>query len=153
MIQFANNIYNLLTFSFENKLVDLTRIELLCNLKISVIIIFLKGYFYRFFFSLTFLDHDLSSSNNRILPPGTKVDFTLTRTSDKFYLMCLETDKEEYKAKILSCVLYCPIGIMSDRLTNEIYAKWQSMPIKYFFNRLVVKSLTMPLSKAEFLSG
>lgn len=62
-------------------------------------------------------------------------------------------DKEQYKAKITSCILYCPIGIMSERLTNEIYTKWESMPIKYFFNRLVVKSLTMPLNKAQFLSG
>jgi hypothetical protein len=99
------------------------------------------------------LDHDLSSANNRILPPGTKIDFTLTRTKDLFYLMSLSTDAEKYKAKITSCILYCPIGIMSERLTNEIYHKWESMPIKYFFNRLVVKSLTMPLSKAEFLSG
>lgn len=103
------------------------------------------------FFSFT--DHDLSSANNRILPPGTKVDFTLTRTKDSFYLMSLSTDSQKYKAKITSCILYCPIGIMSERLTNEIYHKWESMPIKYFFNRLVVKSLTMPLSKAEFLSG
>jgi hypothetical protein len=100
-----------------------------------------------------FSDHDLSSANNRILPPGTKIDFTLTRTKDSFYLMKLTGDTENYKAKILSCILYCPIGIMSERLTNEIYQKWESMPIKYFFNRLVVKSLTMPLSKAEFLSG
>lgn len=62
-------------------------------------------------------------------------------------------DTEQYKAKITSCILYCPIGIMSERLTNEIYTKWESMPIKYFFNRLVVKSLTMPLNKAQFLSG
>lgn len=67
--------------------------------------------------------------------------------------MCDSTDTEQYKAKIRSCILYCPIGIMSERLTTEIYHKWESMPIKYFFNRLVVKSLTMPLSKAEFLSG
>lgn len=113
-------------------------------------------------FFIIFLDHDLSSSNNRILPPGTKIDFTLTRTRDQFYLMTkpAETgtkpspaDNEQYKAKITSCILYCPIGIMSERLTNEIYTKWESMPIKYFFNRLVVKSLTMPLNKAQFLSG
>jgi len=64
-----------------------------------------------------------------------------------------EADTEQYKAKILSCVLYCPIGVMSDRLANDLFSKWQNIPIKYYFNRLIVKSLTMPLSKAEFLSG
>jgi len=67
--------------------------------------------------------------------------------------MSEESDTEQYKAKILSCVLYCPIGILSDRLTTDIFLKWEHSPIKYYFNRLVVKSLTMPLSKAEFLSG
>jgi len=67
--------------------------------------------------------------------------------------MATEEDTEEYKAKILSCILYCPIGILSDRLATDIFLKWDQTPIKYYFNRLVVKSLTMPLSKAEFLSG
>ena len=66
--------------------------------------------------------------------------------------MAKEEDTEKYKVKLLGLVLYCPIGIMSDRLTTEIFAKWEHTPIKYYFNRTVVKSLTMPISKAEFLS-
>jgi len=93
------------------------------------------------------------SATNKIIPPGIKLDLTLTRSNEKFYLMSLESDAEEYKAKVLSCILYCPIGIMSDRLTQEIFLKWEHTPIKYYFNRLIAKSLTMPLSKAEFLSG
>jgi len=99
-----------------------------------------------------FLAHDLSSTN-KIIPPGTRIDFTLTRANDKFYLMSLENDAEQYKTKILSCTLYCPIGVMTDRLATDIFSKWDHTPIKYYFNRLVCKSLTMPLSKAEFLSG
>jgi len=67
--------------------------------------------------------------------------------------MAEENDTEQYKAKLLSCVLYCPIGILSDRLATEIFLKWEHTPMKYYFKRLTVKSLTMPLSKAEFLSG
>jgi len=99
-----------------------------------------------------FLDHDLASTN-KIIPPGTKIEFTLSRANDQFYLMAEANDAEQYKAKIISCVLYCPIGIFSDRLATEIYQKWEHIPMKYYFKRLVVKSLTMPLSKSEFLSG
>ena len=91
-------------------------------------------------------------SASKIIPPNTKVDFTLTRSRDEFYLLSQESDTEKYKVKLLNVVLYCPIGIMSDRLTQEIYAKWEHTPIKYYYTRTVVKSLTMPLSKAEFLS-
>ena len=98
-----------------------------------------------------FADHDLAAAN-KIIPPNTKVDFTLTRSKDEFYILAKKTDAEKYKVKLLGIVLYCPIGIMSDRLTQEIYAKWEHTPIKYYYNRTVVKSLTMPISKAEFLS-
>lgn len=66
--------------------------------------------------------------------------------------MCDQQDNEEYVAKLTSCIMYVPIGIMSLTMANDLYAKWSTMPIKYHYQRLVCKAMTIPANKQEFYS-
>jgi hypothetical protein len=66
--------------------------------------------------------------------------------------MSLASDNEEYKAKITSCFLYVPVGIMSAQMTTELYNKWNNQSIKYHYQRMVIQGITMPTQKQEFFS-
>lgn len=97
-----------------------------------------------------FSDHDIMSSGH-FLPPNTKVQFSLTRSSDQFVILC-DKDEEKYKLQILSICLYVPVGVMSTKMTQELMMKWTHTDIQYFYDRLDVKVLSMPSNKQEYLS-
>ena len=86
------------------------------------------------------------------LVTGTKVFFELERSRNDFYLMAMANDTEEYQAKITSCFLYVPVGIMSAQMTTDLYNKWNTQNIKYHYQRMVVQGITMPSHKQEFFS-
>lgn len=88
------------------------------------------------------------------MPPNTKVQFSLTRSSDKFVLLksASNVDQEQYKLQILNICLYVPVGIMSTKMTQELMMKWTHTDIQYFYERLDVKVLSMPSNKQEYLS-
>lgn len=98
-----------------------------------------------------FSDHDLASAG-KILPPGNKIEFFLERERDSFYLVTSGTDTSEYKANLTACCLYVPIAVMSDRLTNEIYSQWEHSNMMYYFDRQIVKAITMPTNNQFFVS-
>lgn len=93
-------------------------------------------------------------SAGHFLPPNTKVQFSLTRSSDKFVLLksAADGDQEQYKLQILNISLYVPVGIMSTKMTQELMMKWTHTDIQYFYERLDVKILSMPSNKQEYLS-
>lgn len=99
---------------------------------------------------LFFSDHDIMSSGH-FLPPNTKVQFSLTRSSDQFVILS-DKDEEKYKLQILSICLYVPVGVMSTKMTQELMMKWTHTDIQYFYDRLDVKVLSMPSNKQEYLS-
>ena len=65
------------------------------------------------------LNLDLSSCESG-LPPGTKVRIELDKAPDSFILFKDPSDTEEYKFKILDCVLYVPIAQLSLPVFNQL---------------------------------
>lgn len=91
-----------------------------------------------------FSDHDLINSNNKIIPPGVKIEMTIIRSSNDFYLLKSESDTDDYKVVIQNIFLYVPIGIMSTRMSTEILSKWQNEKMRYYYDSFQVKSFTIP---------
>jgi len=97
-------------------------------------------------------DHDLSYIG-KPLPPGTKVSFNLTRSSDDFFLMKDESDTETYKAIVLNCVLYVKVAKMSDQIFKELETSFAKQPILYQFRKFIAKEITVPVLSREFVTG
>jgi len=77
------------------------------------------------------------------IPPGVRIQFILSRASDKFSLLritkakpSLTDDTEAYRLKLESCVLYVKIAQMSLPLYKELHSKIQHTPIRYYFRKL-----------------
>ena len=97
-------------------------------------------------------DHDLQYVG-KPLPPGTKVSFTLTRSSDDFFLMKDPSDSENYRAIILNCFLYVKIAKMSDHIYRELETKFTKEPICYQFRKFIVKEISVPVLSRNFVTG
>lgn len=97
-------------------------------------------------------DHDLQYVG-KPLPPGTKVSFTLTRSSDDFFLMKDPSDTESYRAIVLNCFLYVKIAKMSDHIYRELETKFTKEPICYQFRKFVVKEISVPVLSRNFVTG
>ena len=97
-------------------------------------------------------DHDLTYIG-KVLPPKTKVSFTLTRSSDDFFLMKDPADNESYRAIILKCCLYVKVAKMSDTLFSQLESQFAKEPIAYQFRKFVVKEITVPVLSREFTTG
>jgi hypothetical protein len=95
--------------------------------------------------------HDFGTAQ-KFLPPNTNVSFKFKLSSDKFYLLKVSTDPKNYRFVITDFCLYCPIGILSQRMCNDLYARWSRDNIKYYYDRLVVKTIAVPKGKQDFLS-
>lgn len=89
--------------------------------------------------------HELHGVTKPIVP-GTKIYFSLIRSSNKFSLLrvgkptdSVTEDTEEYRAIIISCLLYVKVAQMTLPLWREIRERFQKEPIKYFYRRLQIK--------------
>lgn len=96
------------------------------------------------------LDHDLATANNSIIPPGVKIEITIIRTSSDFYLMKEEDDAEDYRVNIINVWLYVPVGIMTEKMTEEIFMKWQHEPMRYYYDRYTVKTFSIPPKQSQW---
>ena len=97
-------------------------------------------------------DHDLTYIG-KVMPPKTKISFTLTRSSDDFFLMKDPTDTESYRAIVLKCCLFVKVAKMSDTLFNSLETSFAKEPIAYQFRKFVVKEITVPVLSREFTTG
>lgn len=89
--------------------------------------------------------HELHGVTKPIIP-GTKILFQLIRSNNKFSLLRVTKpadnvtdDTEEYRAIIISCMLYVKVAHMTLPLWREIKQRFQKEPIKYFYRRLQIK--------------
>jgi len=95
--------------------------------------------------------HDFGTAQ-KFLPPNTNVSLKFKLSSDKFYLLKLPEDTKNYHFVITDFCLYCPVGILSQRMCTDLYAKWSRENIKYYYDRLVVKAIAVPKGKQDFLT-
>lgn len=86
------------------------------------------------------------------VPPGTKIQIQLTKSSDKFMLMKEAGDPEEYRIKITECYLYVPIAIVSAQVYNELSALIAAKSVALNFRRVEIRPLNIPREKIEFNS-
>lgn len=96
--------------------------------------------------------HDLSNIQ-KAMPPGTKISFSLKRTSDTFFLMKNKDDPEVYKVIVSNCVLYVKVAKMSDIIYKQIEARFTQKPITYQFRKFIVKPINVPFHNQNFVSG
>ncbi len=95
--------------------------------------------------------HDFGTAQ-KFLPPNTNVSFKFKMSSEKFYLLKLPDDAKNYRFIITEFCLYCPVGILSQRMCTDLYARWTKENIKYYYDRLVVKTIAVPKGKQDFLT-
>jgi hypothetical protein len=88
------------------------------------------------------------------LPPNTKVKIELERSSDSFFLMVPETDKEKYKVKLRSISLFIPVAQLSSAVFNEINTilarKNDPKAFSLHFRKVEIRPITIPKGKVEF---
>lgn len=77
----------------------------------------------------------------------------MTRATNEFFLMKLPTDTTNYKAIIISCVLYIKVAHVSDVIYKEVFTRHKNENILYQFRKMVVKDLKVDYMGVEFLSG
>lgn len=97
------------------------------------------------------LQLDLSSSTCG-LPPGTKVQIELDRSSDEFVLLKQSTDTESYKLVLLDCNLFVPVAQLSAPLYSEIASVFSHKSIGLHFRRIEIKCYTLPKESEEYNS-
>jgi hypothetical protein len=95
--------------------------------------------------------HDLVGCETG-LPPQTKVKIELDRTSNEFYLMCPETDKEKYIVRINRILLYIPVGQLSMQVFNEFSALYSKEPIAIHYRRIQMLCCSVTKDKEEYWS-
>lgn len=59
-------------------------------------------------------------------------------------------DNDNYKVTIKNIWLYVPVGIMTEKLTEEMFARWAREPMKYYYDRYTVKSFTIPPKQSQW---
>jgi len=97
------------------------------------------------------LHHELSSVN-KSLPPNTRVNFQLFRSSNNFYLMKEEDDPTEYEALLSSIHLYVPVAWLQMEMLRELDARWPREPVTYHYRRFQVLSRSIGFNKQEYVS-
>jgi hypothetical protein len=97
-------------------------------------------------------DHDLTYIG-KAMPPGTKISFNLTRSSDDFFLMKDPSDTEKYRAIVLNCVLFVKVAKMSDAIFRELETSFTKQPILYQFRKFIAKEINIPVLSREFITG
>jgi len=95
------------------------------------------------------LNLDLSSCESG-LPPGTKVRIELDKAPDSFILFKDPSDTEEYKFKILDCVLYVPIAQLSLPVFNQLNSLLNEKSVTLHFRRTEIREVSLPKNKIEY---
>jgi len=71
-----------------------------------------------------------------VFPPGTKVQFTLTKAADEWYLMKASTaDTNKYKFNIVSCCLFVKLVTLSDPIYRGLKSRMEKEHIIYHYRR------------------
>lgn len=79
-----------------------------------------------------------------------KIEITIVRTNSDFYLLKEETDTDDYRVNIINVWLYVPVGIMTEKMTEEIFTKWQHEPMRYYYDRYTVKNFSIPPKQSQW---
>jgi len=88
------------------------------------------------------LKHEFNGSR-QIFPPSTKIQFTLTKAEDAWYLMKPDVqskDTENYKFKILSCVLFVKVVTLTDPVYKSLSSRLSRERLIYHYHILTCKT-------------
>jgi hypothetical protein len=87
------------------------------------------------------------------LPPGVKVHFELTLSSQNFLLLHAKDDTK-YKVKLLNIMLYIPVAQISATVYDELFFAWSNNkePISFDYRRVDIKNVPIEKGLLEFYS-
>ncbi len=75
---------------------------------------------------VSLLRHEFSGIRT-VFPPATKIQFTLSKAADEWYLMRGDAaDKTQYKFHIISCCLFIKVVTLSDPIYRGLKARMDS---------------------------
>lgn len=101
------------------------------------------------FFGRLYLDLNSLDSG---LPPQTRVQIQLEKSSSEFVLLKHASDPENYQMKITKCNLYIPIAEVSASVFSEISSVVASKSVALHYRKTEVRVLTIPQLKRDFVS-
>lgn len=72
----------------------------------------------------------------QVFPPATKIQFTLSKAADEWYLMRgTPGDTTNYKFHIISCCLFIKVVTLSDPIYRGLKARMEKEKILYHYRR------------------
>ena len=91
------------------------------------------------------VQHEFNGTR-QIFPPATKITFTLTKAEDAWYLMkpnVTTPDTENYKFKIISCVLFVKVVTLTDPVYKSLHSRLSRERLVYHYRILSMKTETI----------
>ena len=102
---------------------------------------------------LTAFKHDFYGLKG-VMPPATKVQFTLTKAADGWYLLRPPgVDKENYRFHIISCNLYVKMVTLTYPVYRSLKARIDKEKLLYQYRRLSMKQDVINDSSIIYESG
>lgn len=100
------------------------------------------------------LKHDLYGAKV-LLPPGTKVCFTFTKSPNAWYLMVPQdsSDKEEYMFQISNCMLYVKQVTLNDSIYRSLKTRMEKEKIVYHYRKLTMKTEVLNAHSIQYESN